>query len=132
MGNQGMATVLVIDDDRDTRDMTVEVLRQAGIDADSCSSGTEALTLLESDTRIEAVMIDLAMPVLDGLTVAEEIRANERLHPEKRPVHLAFLTGYDIDEPIRRIAERTGVEQIILKDGNVAALPGKVRELLSP
>ncbi len=125
-----MAQVLVVDDNKDSRTLHLFALNEAGIEAEGCSSGAEALTLLEEDTHIEAVLLDLSMPVMDGLTVAEEIRRNESLHPEKEPVHLAFLTGRDIDDPIARVAARTHVEQIIDKDGDIEGFPDKVKRLL--
>lgn len=129
--NTDMAEVLIVDDNADNRNLHMVALAQVGIEAAGCSSGGEALQLLESDTEIKAVVLDLSMPVMDGLTVAEEIRRNESLHPDKEPVHLAFLTAKHVDEPVERVAERTHVEHIIKKDGDIHGFQNKVKEMLA-
>ena len=109
--------VLIIDDNDANRDLHVFMLNEAGMETTGASSGGEALETLDKDDSIDVVISDLGMPVLDGLTVAEEIRKNESLHPEKEPVKLAFLTGRDVDDAIERVAEREDVERIFKKTG---------------
>lgn len=130
MSDSDMAQVMVVDDDKGNRELHVLALEQAGIPAVGVESALDALKQLEDVTEIEAVLLDLSMPVMDGLTAADEIRANEAIHPEKKPVHLAFLTAQTIEPSDERNAERNNVEQIIQKDGDIFALPDKVRQLL--
>jgi CheY-like chemotaxis protein len=113
-------SVLIVDDDRDTRDLYSYVLREAGLETVALGSGGEALQYLESHPEVRLVLLDLAMPVLDGLTVAKEIRRNESLHPDRPPRMIAFLTGHNVHDVDRWVAEREGVLRPFLqKDGDV-------------
>jgi CheY-like chemotaxis protein len=77
-------TVLVIDDDEAVLELAQEFLRRGGLDVVTATGGREALAILRSDTGtstrngIDAVVLDLAMPDLDGRETLVEIR---RLRP---------------------------------------------------
>jgi CheY-like chemotaxis protein len=103
-----------VDNDEDTSKMFEFIGRSEDIDTACFTSGTEALQYLENN-KVDAVILDLAMPILDGLTVAEEIRRNEQNHPERKRVKIAFLTGAEIDSTVLRVANRVGVEKIFHK-----------------
>jgi two-component system chemotaxis response regulator CheY len=58
---------LVVDDDRDTREVIVEFLESHGFTGRSAKNGKEALHLLRERTRLpELILLDLVMPVMDG------------------------------------------------------------------
>ena len=59
-------TVLVIDDDRDTRVAASEVLTEAGYRPVTARNGLEALQLLRSGERPAVMIIDMYMPIMDG------------------------------------------------------------------
>jgi DNA-binding response OmpR family regulator len=59
-------TVLVVDDDRDHRELLRVMLDLAGFHVVTARDGSEALHKLE-DPRPAAVVLDLMMPVLDGV-----------------------------------------------------------------
>jgi CheY-like chemotaxis protein len=61
-----MGHVLLVDDDVDVRDGLVELLAGAGHRVRSAPNGSDALALLKSLPRPCLVILDLAMPVLDG------------------------------------------------------------------
>ena len=63
MGHRG--TVLVVDDDADTREAVTEVLNRRGFAVLTAENGAVALQMLEAFTP-SAILLDLAMPVLDG------------------------------------------------------------------
>ena len=65
--------VLVVDDDPAIRDSLRRVLEHAGHAASQAESGNRALELLE-ERRFDVVLLDLAMPGLDGLDALVQIR----------------------------------------------------------
>jgi CheY-like chemotaxis protein len=72
------STVLVIEDDRDIRELFRLTLETAGyrvLEADNGLDGFEAADRHEPD----AILIDMSMPVLDGCQVTRLIRQNPRL-----------------------------------------------------
>src|SRR5436190_858862 len=64
-----------------------------------------------SDALARIAILELELPVIDGLRLAKEIRKNEERHPEKRPTKLVFYTGQEIDGTIERVGEKVGVEK---------------------
>lgn len=71
--------VLVVDDDRDIREALSELLEDAGYRAASAENGLQALNWMRSHPgETGVVLLDLMMPVMDGLTFldhrAEDVR----------------------------------------------------------
>ena len=59
------ATVLVVDDESDSRELLAMIFERCGGDVLRCGSAREALTLLES-TPVSVMVADIAMPEIDG------------------------------------------------------------------
>src|SRR5438094_641244 len=68
------ATVLVVDDDRDVREALSELLSDEGYRVFTAAHGGEVLTYLEENPIPDCLVLDLWMPVMDGWTLAAELR----------------------------------------------------------
>src|ERR1043165_5270186 len=68
-----MATVLVVDDEKNYLWMLEELLHSEGFDVVTCEKGAAALTVLR-DATIDVLLTDLRMADIDGLTVLEKAR----------------------------------------------------------
>jgi PAS domain S-box-containing protein len=67
--------VLVVDDERSVRTLAVAVLTDAGYDTLHASNGDEALAIIESHgDSIRAVLLDVTMPVRDGMSTLMVLR----------------------------------------------------------
>jgi CheY-like chemotaxis protein len=66
--------VLVVDDNPDAADALAAVAELLGCEARSCYGGPEALDALQAELP-DVLLLDLSMPVVDGLTVAARARA---------------------------------------------------------
>jgi len=74
-GASARPTVLVVDDHADLRDSIAVLLEIEGYDVVDAGDGREALRCLASHTAdIAAIVLDLAMPVMDGWQFLEERR----------------------------------------------------------
>ena len=73
--NKGLR-ILLAEDNRINQRLMVSLLEKRNWDVVSVSDGQEALRKLESD-RFDVVVMDVHMPVMDGLTAAEQIRKAE-------------------------------------------------------
>ena len=65
-----MPTVLVVEDERDIRDLLRRYLERAGFSVLTAASGAEALRLLSA---CELVLLDLGLPDIDGTDILREI-----------------------------------------------------------
>jgi len=71
--------VLVVDDDRDSRNVVRMVLQQAGATAIAVDSAQAALRELES-LKPDVIVTDIAMPGMDGYALAREVRRRANLN----------------------------------------------------
>ncbi|MBV9357275.1 MAG: response regulator [Chloroflexi bacterium] len=69
-----MAHVLVVDDDRDIQSVLREALEQAGHQVSGATNGLDALDAVRADPP-DAVLLDVAMPGLDGLEFVDAWRS---------------------------------------------------------
>ena len=81
MGEDGAKHhVLVAEDDKGLRESLVRVLRFEGYDVEAVGDGAKALEAV--DVRVpDAVVLDVMMPVVDGLTACRRLRERHRLLP---------------------------------------------------
>ncbi len=69
-----MAQVLVVDDSASMRNMVMATLSSAGHNVKDAENGQVALDIAKSDS-FDAVITDLNMPVMDGITLVKELRS---------------------------------------------------------
>ena len=72
--------ILVVEDDRNLNRQLVEVLQEAGYVVDTAFDGEEGHFLGDTEPY-DAVILDIGLPELDGITVLEKWRANARVMP---------------------------------------------------
>jgi light-regulated signal transduction histidine kinase (bacteriophytochrome)/DNA-binding NarL/FixJ family response regulator len=65
--------ILVAEDNSTNREVALGMLRQFGLRADAVANGAEAISALES-IPYDLVLIDMRMPVMDGIEAARQIR----------------------------------------------------------
>jgi DNA-binding NtrC family response regulator len=84
-----VTTVLIVDDEKTLRDGLSEAVRDLGYAPVVASSGREALAVA-AQTNLDAVLLDLRMPDMDGLQVLTRLR-NE---PRGTKLPVAIITAY--------------------------------------
>lgn len=72
--------LLVVEDDRDLNRQVTEALRGAGYVVDTAFDGEEGHFLGDTEPY-DAVILDLGLPEMDGITILEKWRKNERSMP---------------------------------------------------
>jgi two-component system NtrC family response regulator len=92
-----MATVLIVDDDAALRDGLAETLTDLGHTPRLAASGHEGLAALDSD--VDAVLLDLRMPGMDGIEVLRRIRSENDAPPVV--VLTAFASAANTIEAMR-------------------------------
>jgi PAS domain S-box-containing protein len=82
------ATILVVDDDPDVREVAVSSLESFGYRLLAAENGLAALDVLKGTERVDLLLVDMAMPGMNGVEVIR--RARER-HPGLRAL---LVSGY--------------------------------------
>ncbi len=123
----GGATILVVDDDRGVRTALERALGFEGYGVRSASDGLSALELLaggdDSGPGIDAVVLDLTMPNLDGLQVCRRIRA------EGRDLPILVLTArHGVSDRVAGLD--AGADDYLVKPFALEELLARIRALL--
>lgn len=106
-----MASILIIDDDKEIRKALSEALVPAGHDPLQCKSAEEGLNRLTSDD-VELIFLDLKLPGMDGLEFLE------KLHGLQNNTPVIVITGYaDIGSSVQ--AMKLGARDYIQKPFNL-------------
>lgn len=99
--------ILIVDDEREIRDMLERHLRYEGLETRTASNGTEALQILQG-WPASVVATDITMPRMNGLKLLERIRSE---YPGTRVV---VMTGRTNEESILA-SMRGGADACVLK-----------------
>lgn len=94
-------TILVVDDEKDVRDVACRVLEKSGYKVVEAKDGEDALRIFRKRSReIDAVLLDLTMPSMTGDQVLERLR---EIDPN---VIVVLTSGYEEDAVAERLAGR--------------------------
>jgi CheY-like chemotaxis protein len=120
----GWRRVLIVDDDRDTREMYCESLRSMGFHAMTASSGEEALRMV-GDAPPAVLVTDLRFKgKMDGIELARRLREDERT----KDVRIILLTGVTFGDERTR-AESSVCDRLLLKPCLPQELASEIRRL---
>src|SRR5688572_13388169 len=117
-------SVLVVEDDRDIRELVRLTLESVGYSVEAATDGAEAIERIERQ-RPDLVVLDLMMPAMNGLQFAEELRLRG-LRPE---VPILVLSAAS------QVLYKAGwieAEGCIEKPFAIPALLGEVERLARP
>jgi CheY-like chemotaxis protein/two-component sensor histidine kinase len=119
-------TVLVVDDEKTVLEIAREFLMRAGFDVVEASGGREAVEVFRARaTEIDAVVLDLIMPDLDGEETLAEIR---RIRSD---VPVILVTGGADEKSVEHFAARE-VSAFLRKPFDSEALVESLRAALAP
>ncbi len=82
--------ILVVEDQEPNRIVLVELLARMGINVSLAENGQEAIEFVESASHVDLVLMDLSMPVLDGIAATKLIR---KLSGTKKNVPIVAMTA---------------------------------------
>jgi len=117
-----MIKVLCIDDEADIRQLLVEELTDAGLQAIEAENGQEGLRKIISEWP-DIVICDVSMPVMNGHELMAEIQIN---HPEFSNIPFIMLTAM-ADRQNMIMGLESGVDDYITKPLDLELLVAKVR-----
>jgi CheY-like chemotaxis protein len=108
-GNAGGRSIMVVEDDEDTRRWLARALEAEGWQVTEAENGRVALERLVAAPP-DLILLDLMMPEMDGFEFLTEIRRSETLHD----VPVVVITAAELTDDDRRRLNG-GVERILQK-----------------
>lgn len=109
--------ILIVDDDREIRDLVSAYLRKNGLRVTVAADGRQLRAFLDAD-RVDLIVLDIMMPGDDGLVLCRELRAGRH-----KATPVVMLTARN-DETDRIVGLEMGADDYLAK-------PFAARELLA-
>ena len=119
------ATILVIDDNPTNLKLVSELLEFEGHQVLRAVNAEEALVVLAGNLP-ELILMDIALPGMDGLTLTRNLKADERT----RHIRIIVLTAYAMKGDDQRAFD-AGCDGYVTKPIDTRKLPGLVTDLLA-
>lgn len=113
--------LLVVDDDRELRELLQRYLTENGFIVTTVSDGVEMAQQL-SQQNFSLIILDLMLPGDDGLTLTKQLRQNSNL-----PVIMLSARGDDVD---RIVGLEIGADDYLAKPFNPRELLARIKSLL--
>ena len=122
------STILVVDDNSTNLKLASDVLECAGhlvlkaVDAEQA-----LLLLLDRENKPEVILMDIALPGMDGLTLTRKLKAE----PGTRDIRIIALTAFAMKGDEQK-AREAGCDGYITKPIDTRTLPDQVAQYLRP
>ena len=113
--------ILIVEDDARLREVLCDYFRSKGDDPTAAADGMEALRLL-GEADFDAVLLDIMMPELDGLSVCRAVRRTNA-------VPIIFLTALSAEED-KLLGYELGADDYVTKPFSMSVLYAKTAALI--
>ncbi len=121
------ARILLVEDHPVNQELAWELLSRAGMQVVLAADGQQALDVLARDGPFDGVLMDCQMPVMDGYTATQRLRAN----PAWKNLPVIAMTASALAEDRRR-ALASGMNAHITKPINVESMLRTMAEWIGP
>jgi two-component system OmpR family response regulator len=115
--------VLIVDDDREIRELLASYLEKNGMRASLAANGRQMRALLEQ-TSVDLIVLDLMLPGEDGLALCRDLRSGKW-----RTIPVLMLTARN-EETDRIIGLEMGADDYLTKPFAVRELLARIRSIL--
>jgi len=120
----GLPTVLLVEDTEDNRQMMRHLLQMSGFYVVEATNGKEAVQLAR-EIDPEIILMDLSLPIIDGLAATREIRSD----PDFSNVPIVAVSAHDTAD-FHNDALNAGCDAYVTKPINYSELEELVNRLL--
>ena len=117
--------VIIVDDDRETREMLALALTMEGFEVSQVANGLRLISTLHVD-KPDVILLDVNMSWIDGFELCKAVKKNEQF----RDIPVIFVSGRGEPEDRRRGME-AGAADYFVKPLDLNALIKRLRGLLA-
>ncbi|CZF81555.1 CAI-1 autoinducer sensor kinase/phosphatase CqsS [Grimontia celer] len=120
-------TIMVVDDSETLRQFTSILLEKQGFKVVQCPNGNSALETLNNDAQcIDLILMDIEMPIMDGLETSRRIRDSEQQYSN---IPIIAHTGDNSKPTLDKILD-SGMSDFIVKPSDQRKLRDKITNWL--
>jgi two-component system cell cycle response regulator DivK len=120
------AKVLIVEDNAANRLLMVDILRVHGYEVMEAKEGREGIRLAR-DFQPDLILLDMQMPVLDGIEAARILKSD----PQTWHIKILAVTSFAMKGDRERILA-SGVDEYMAKPIDTRELPRIVKRMLEP
>ena len=120
--------ILLVEDNEVNQEVARAMLRHLNIPHDLATNGREAVRLTQ-ETRYDMILMDVYMPVMDGLHATREIRRNLEKEPQRKALPIIAMTAVAIPETMDEIMH-AGMDDHLAKPFSLTTLRDKILQWL--
>lgn len=117
--------IIIVDDDRDTRELLAIALETEGFEVTSAANGLRLIASLQLH-RPHLILLDVNMSWIDGFELCKAVKKNENF----REIPVIFVSGRGEPEDRRKGLE-AGAADYFVKPLDLVRLLARIRELVS-
>ncbi len=117
--------ILIVDDEKNFSEMLREYFIRQKYSADVASDGEEGL-IKAREFKPDLILLDLLMPVLDGISVIRELRSN----PTTAEIPIVMLTNLDARDKVEEAMVAGTTYYLIKVDYSPRDLDRKIKQIL--
>jgi len=117
--------ILVVDDNPTNLKLAVDVLECAGYEVLKAEDAETAALVIQR-TKPRLILMDIALPGMDGLTLTRQLKAQ----PDTRDIRIIALTAFAMKGDDQK-AREAGCDGYITKPIDTRALPNQIAEYLT-
>ncbi|WP_224245669.1 response regulator [Hyalangium gracile] len=116
--------IIIVDDDRDTRELLAMALETEGFEVSSAANGLRLISSLQL-RRPHLILLDVNMSWIDGFELCKAVKKNENF----RDIPVIFVSGRGEPED-RRKGMEAGAADYFVKPLDLNRLIARIRELI--
>jgi DNA-binding response OmpR family regulator len=119
------AKVIIVDDDRETREMLALALGMEGFEVTQAANGLRLISTLHVD-RPDVILLDVNMSWIDGFELCKAVRKNEEFHA----IPVVFVSARSAASDVKK-GLAAGAVDYFTKPVEIPTLVGRIRELIA-
>lgn len=120
-----MKYLIIVEDDADTADYVKACFEDSQLSVTHFNNGSAALNALFQGTKVDAILLDIMMPQMDGLEFLTQIRND----PKLKQIKVIMMTARDqLDDVVR--AKELGISGYVRKPFTPEQIINKVMQAL--
>jgi PAS domain S-box-containing protein len=119
--------ILLVEDDKVSRTMAQHFLEKAGAHVTCAVNGEEALMALTKGEKFDCVLMDISLPVMDGVTATKKIRASEG---DSKNIQIIAITAHAMVGDREKFLA-AGMDDYVAKPVDIKALKDVIQRALA-
>ncbi len=119
--------ILIVDDQKIIRQMIKSMTKESSYEYVEASNGKEGLDILDNNEDVSLILLDLNMPIMDGLEMLIKMRKDE-IHTTTPVIFISSARGEDAIEKAKELGIKKWLHKPFKKDELLATIDSATKD----